>query len=142
MSEPIYPTSPGQPPPAVRGYLPPAPPPTPGSGVPPSPVPAGEPAAVAPPGPGLDKHGRVRPTRSGALWFGLIAAAVILIALLIFVLQNLEDVTVHYLGFSGRVPLGVSLLLAAIAGLLLVSIPGSVRILQLRRALRKSAANR
>jgi uncharacterized integral membrane protein len=49
---------------------------------------------------------------------------------------------VHYLGFHGRVPLGVALLLAAIAGLLLVSIPGTVRILQLRRAVKKAATHR
>jgi len=87
----------------------------------------------------MDSRGHVRKTRSGAAWFGLIAAAIVLAALLVFVLQNLRSVTVHYLGFKGEVPLGVALLLAAIAGLLLVSIPGSVRILQLRRAVRKSA---
>jgi uncharacterized integral membrane protein len=92
--------------------------------------------------PVLDRRGRVRSTRSGALWAGLIAAAIVLTALLIFVLQNLENVSVHYLGFHGRVPLGVALLLAAIAGLLLISIPGGVRILQLRRAVKKAATHR
>jgi uncharacterized integral membrane protein len=90
------------------------------------------------PAPGLDSHGKVKRTKSGAVWIGLIGAAIILIALLIFILQNLNDVSVHFLGFHGRVPLGIALLLSALAGLLLVSIPGSVRILQLRRALRKS----
>jgi uncharacterized integral membrane protein len=141
MSEPQYPTQAGGPPPV---YPPPA---YPAAGAQPPPAAGAEPTPtvtpVAPtPSPVLDRHGRVRTTRSGALWFGLIAAAIILIALLVFVLQNLETVSVHYLGFHGRVPLGVALLLAAIAGLLLVSIPGSVRILQLRRTLRKSVTHR
>jgi uncharacterized integral membrane protein len=148
MSEPLYPTQPGGPP--APGYLPPPGPVSYPPAYPPAAsadptattaVPA-EPVSAPPPGPGLDRRGRVRTTRSGALWFGLIAAAIILIALLIFVLQNLESVTVHYLGFHGRVPVGVALLLAAVAGLLLVSIPGSVRILQLRRAVRKSSPSR
>jgi uncharacterized integral membrane protein len=103
-------------------------------------VPApGEPTGyVSPPAPGLDSQGKVQRTKSGAVWIGLIGAAVILIALLVFILQNLNDVSVHFLGFHGRVPLGIALLLSALAGLLLVSIPGTVRILQLRRALRKS----
>jgi putative membrane protein len=90
----------------------------------------------------LDSKGHVRTTRSSAAWIGLIGAAIVLIALLVFILQNLTDVTVHYLGFDGKVPLGVALLLSAIAGLLLVSIPGSVRILQLRRLVKKNAERR
>jgi uncharacterized integral membrane protein len=48
-------------------------------------------------------------------------------------------VTVHYLGASGRVPSAVALLLSAVAGLLIAAIPGTVRIVQLRRAIKKSA---
>lgn len=73
-------------------------------------------------------------TRFSGLWLGLIFSALVLIFLLVFILQNLELVQIEFLGFSGTLPTGVALLLAAIAGVLLVAIPGTGRILQLRRA--------
>lgn len=73
-------------------------------------------------------------TRTGGLWTGLILSAIVGIFLLIFILQNNEPMSIDFLGFSGALPSGVALLLAAIAGLLLVAIPGGLRILQLRRA--------
>jgi uncharacterized integral membrane protein len=79
---------------------------------------------------------RVTRTRTGGLWTGLILSAIVLIFLLIFILQNNVPVRITFLGLSGTLPAGVALLLAAIAGLLLVAIPGGVRILQLRRAAR------
>ena len=78
-------------------------------------------------------------SRSGGLWTGLILSAIVLIFLLVFILQNQISVTIRFLGFAGSVPVGVALLLAAIAGLLLVAIPGGMRILQLRRAARRAA---
>ncbi len=78
-------------------------------------------------------------SRSGGLWTGLILSAIVLIFLLVFILQNQISVTIRFLGFAGAVPIGVALLLAAIAGLLLVAIPGGVRIMQLRRAARRAA---
>jgi uncharacterized integral membrane protein len=77
-------------------------------------------------------------SRSGGLWTGLILSAIVLIFLLVFILQNQISVTIRFLGFAGSVPVGVALLLAAIAGLLLVAIPGGVRIMQLRRAARRA----
>jgi uncharacterized integral membrane protein len=76
-------------------------------------------------------------SRSGVLWTGLILSAVVLLFLLIFILQNSTPVQINFLGASGTLPAGVALLLAAIAGLLLVAIPGGLRILQLRRAARR-----
>jgi len=81
----------------------------------------------------------VRHSRSGGLWTGLILSAIVLIFLLVFILQNQISVTIRFLGFAGSLPVGVALLLAAIAGLLLVAIPGGVRIMQLRRAARRAA---
>ena len=78
-------------------------------------------------------------SRSGGLWTGLILSAIVLIFLLVFILQNQISVTIRFLGFAGAVPIGVALLLAAIAGLLLVAIPGGVRIMQLRRAAQRAA---
>jgi uncharacterized integral membrane protein len=76
-------------------------------------------------------------TRAGGLWTGLILSAIVLILLLIFILQNGGPVVISFLGWSGSLPTGVALLFAAIAGLLLVAIPGGLRILQLRRAARR-----
>ena len=76
-------------------------------------------------------------SRTGVLWTGLILSALVLLFLLIFILQNSTPVQISFLGVSGTLPVGVALLLAAIAGLLLVAIPGGLRILQLRRAARR-----
>jgi uncharacterized integral membrane protein len=81
----------------------------------------------------------VRRSRSGGLWTALILSAIVLIFLLVFILQNQFPVQINFLWFGGSVPVGVALLLAAIAGLLLVAIPGGVRMLQLRRAARRAA---
>jgi uncharacterized integral membrane protein len=98
-------------------------------------------AAPTEPAPaGLTSQGRVRPTRVSALWIGFIVAALLLIALLIFIAQNSKPVTIRYLGFDGHISLAIALLLAAVGGILLVAIPGTARIIQLRRALKKNAA--
>jgi uncharacterized integral membrane protein len=77
-------------------------------------------------------------TRTGGLWTGLILSAIVLGFLLVFILQNLDVVAISFLGFTFSLPIGVALLLAAIAGLLLVAIPGGLRILQLRRVARRA----
>ena len=73
----------------------------------------------------------------GTLWFAAGSFAVILVLLLIFILENGHTVEVSYLGAHGHLPLGVALLLAAVLGMLLVVIPGTVRIIQLRIAAHK-----
>jgi uncharacterized integral membrane protein len=88
------------------------------------------PADVAEPGPAERKIER---TRASGWWAGLIIAAIVLIFLLIFILQNVESVDIEFLMFSGSLPLGVAMLLAAIAGILVVAIPGVARMIQLRR---------
>lgn len=89
---------------------------------------------------GFDSRGKVRRTRASAWWAGLIAAALLAIALLIFIAQNSQEATINYFGFSGQISLAVALLGAAASGVLLAGIPGAVRIAQLRRALKKNAA--
>jgi uncharacterized integral membrane protein len=68
----------------------------------------------------------------GELWVTLVAAAFVLLLLLIFILQNGQQAQVSFLGAHGSLPMGVALLLAAVFGVLLVALPGTVRILQLR----------
>ena len=79
-------------------------------------------------------------SRFGELWVGLIVAAVILVLLLIFVVQNSQTVQVDYFGLSGHLPLAVAILLGVAAGALLVALPGTVRIIQLRKAARRSSS--
>lgn len=85
-----------------------------------------------------DPLGEVRHTRVSALWVGVIVSALVLIALLVFILQNSQTVTVSFLGFDAGIPLAVALLLSSVAGALLVAVPGAARIAQLRRAVRKN----
>ena len=76
-------------------------------------------------------------TRASAAWAGLIAAALVLVLLLVFVLQNLRNVRITYFTASGSFPLGVALLLAALGGVLLAGLVASLRIVQLRRHIRR-----
>jgi uncharacterized integral membrane protein len=80
----------------------------------------------------------VRRGRVSAIWVGLIAAAVFLILLVIFIAQNLVTVSIHFLGLSAHVSLALTILISAITGLLIAAVPGSIRILQLRRALKRN----
>jgi uncharacterized integral membrane protein len=60
------------------------------------------------------------------------------VLLIIFIAQNTRDVHVSFLGFDGRTPLAVALLIAAAAGLLIATITGTLRIWQLRRRVRRT----
>ncbi len=143
-------------PPPAQGQAFTPPPPLP-AGPPGPPGPLGAPAPVAFPPPtadpttgsteaggtdqhdrpvGFDQKGRVKRGRVSAAWVGLIGAAIFLILLIIFIAQNLKKTTIHFLGLSGHFPIGLTVLIAAVVGLLLVAIPGTIRIFQLRRALK------
>jgi uncharacterized integral membrane protein len=79
-------------------------------------------------------HHRVKRTRMGGLWVAAALGALVLLLLLIFILENGQRVSVSYFGAHGHLPLGVALLFAAVFGVLLVVIPGTGRIIQLRIA--------
>lgn len=78
------------------------------------------------------RRGGATPSRLGSLWVASILFAVVLLLLLIFVLQNGQDAKISYFGAHGSLPQGVALLLAAVFGILLVALPGTARIIQLR----------
>lgn len=109
------------------------------------PVPDGtpQPVAAGPAGPAPEaaaappRHHVVRRTRVGGVWVTLAISAVVLILLLIFILGNLKRADVSLFGAHADLPLGVALLLAAAAGALIVIIPGTGRIVQLRRTARR-----
>ncbi|MFF0487611.1 lipopolysaccharide assembly LapA domain-containing protein [Nocardia sp. NPDC004068] len=76
-------------------------------------------------------------TRTGYTWTALVAAAILGILLLIFILQNSEQQQVHMFFWSFTQPLGVTILLSVIAGALVMALVGGGRILQLRRAAKR-----
>lgn len=79
----------------------------------------------------------VKRTRVGGVWVAAAFFALVLLLLLIFILENSQSVEISYFGAHGHLQLGVALLFAAVLGRLLVAIPGTWRIFQLRRAARQ-----
>lgn len=76
-------------------------------------------------------------TRAATTWVGLVIGAIVLILLLVFILQNLESVSVKILAWQIDFPLGITILLSAIAGALIMALAGGVRIIQIRRAAKR-----
>ncbi len=74
---------------------------------------------------------------SAGMWISLILGAVIVVLLLIFILQNNVPADFQYFGWQFQLPLGVAMLFAAIGGILVAGIIGSVRIFVLGRKLKK-----
>ena len=116
MTEPTEPAAPHGttstlPPPSANGSAPPPPP---------SPVPR----------PRL--HTRISGMRTG-----LITGVAALIVVMIFIIQNAHAVNISFLGAHLQLSLAVALLLAAIAGALLMAAAGTARITQLRQVVRR-----
>ncbi|WP_330182838.1 lipopolysaccharide assembly protein LapA domain-containing protein [Nocardia sp. NBC_01503] len=139
----MNPADQGRPPiPAGRGEVPPAPPPT---QLPPQTAPPREPPRTAPPPeppptsqpPSAPRESRIRRTRAGSIWVSLTVGGLFLVALLIFVVQNTSSVRLGFLGWHFMLPVGVAILVAAVAGLLVMAVAGSIRIIQLRQAFSK-----
>ena len=95
------------------------------------------PAAADSAPPAAPERAKLARTRIGGIWVAVVIAALVLVFLLIFILQNPTRVSVFFLGAAGSLPLGVAMLFAAIAGALLVALIGSARILQLRHTARR-----
>ena len=108
----------------------------PAHGVEPGANPAGTPQEPSP-RPTAPPARRVKRTRVGGVWVAAAFFALVLLLLLIFILENSQSVEISYFGTHGHLPLGVALLFAAVLGILLVVIPGTWRIIQLRRAARQ-----
>lgn len=83
----------------------------------------------------------VERTRAASFWVSVVVTALILIALIIFLAQNSSEISIHFLGWSGHISQALALLIAAVCGALLVAIPASIRIVQLRHGAKKAARN-
>jgi uncharacterized integral membrane protein len=103
-----------------------------------APAVSGQPAdQVSTPRPSTEPRQQVRGTRAGRLWVGACAAALITVALIVFMLQNTHTVVVSFLGLTGSTSLALMLLIAAVGGMVVTLLLGSARIIQLRRAVRR-----
>ena len=89
-----------------------------------------------PPAAPAGKSGRTH-TRIRGLRTSLIAGFAVLIVVLIFIIQNAHTVNISFLGAHLRLSLAVALLLAAIAGAVIMAAAGTARITQLRRIMRR-----
>jgi putative membrane protein len=102
------------------------------NGAAPPPTPAPSASAVRPP-----RRGPLT-SRIGVAHTALIAGAVVLIVVLIFIIENAHAVTITFFGAHLRMSLAVALLLAAIAGALVMAAAGTARITQLRMTMRRN----
>lgn len=92
-----------------------------------------------PPATGKDP---LRGSSAGRAWVGIVALAVVLVLLVVFIAQNTRSVTVSFLGWEGHTPLAVALLIATVAGLFVAAVAGSLRIWQLRARVRRDQRRR
>lgn len=76
-------------------------------------------------------------SKTSTLFVGLGVSALILVLLLVFILENLQSVPIDFLGLKGKFPLGVALLFSAVGGVLLTTVLGALRIIQLRLRARR-----
>lgn len=86
-----------------------------------------------------DELNRVHRTRAGRVWVAIAPALVFLILLIVFIVENGQHVKVSFFGANTHPPLAIALLVAAVAGAIIVLLAGSVRIMQLRMATRRHA---
>lgn len=95
------------------------------------------------PAPPRDQPGHVsgddplRGSRTSGVWAATVGLGVLLLLLIIFIAQNTRRTTVTFLAWDGQVSVAVALLVAALAGLFLALLAGTLRILQLRRRVRR-----
>ena len=93
-------------------------------------------SAPPPPAAAPVRRRRLR-TSIGSARTALIVGVLVLIVLVIFIIQNADAVKISFLGAQVRMSLAVALLIAAIAGALLMAAAGTARITQLRMVMRR-----
>ena len=81
---------------------------------------------------------KVEKSIAGSTWVALIIGAILLILLLVFIMQNQENVQLQLFAWEMTFPIGAGMLIAAITGALIMALVGGVRIMQLRRQVSRS----
>ncbi len=84
-------------------------------------------------------NGKVKGSFAASTWIALIVGFLLLIVLIIFILQNQHEVPLNFLNWSVEFPAGVTYLICAIAGALIMALVGGWRMFELRRQVRKQA---
>ena len=93
--------------------------------------------ASTPQAPVTPHQSSVPRTRTSAAWIAICAAALVSVALIVFLLQNTRKVEVSFLWLHGTLPLALALLVAAVGSAILTMVFGTARITQLRRLARQ-----
>jgi uncharacterized integral membrane protein len=88
-------------------------------------------------GPARPAPRAVPATRTSVAWVGVWVSAIVLIAFIVFILQNTRSVQVSFLGMHGALPLAIGLLIAMVAGIVITLVVGTARITQVRRLARR-----
>jgi lipopolysaccharide assembly protein A len=101
------------------------------------PPPSANGSAPAPPPASAAPRRRPLRTKISSARTALIAGVAVLIVVLIFIIQNAHAITINFFGAHLRLSLAVALLLAAVAGALIMAAAGTARITQLRRTMRR-----
>jgi uncharacterized integral membrane protein len=83
------------------------------------------------------RDNRFRHTRTSAAWAAVTVAVLLGVALIDFIAQNTRDVRIEFFSTSGRIPIAVALLAAALAGAVVVLAIGVGRVTQLRLTMRR-----
>ncbi|HVB51928.1 MAG TPA: lipopolysaccharide assembly protein LapA domain-containing protein [Acidimicrobiales bacterium] len=78
-----------------------------------------------------------RHTRTSAAWVAVVVAVIFGIALIDFIAQNTRHVRIEFFTASGRIPVAVALLAAALSGAIVVVAIGVGRVAQLRLKIRR-----
>jgi len=76
-------------------------------------------------------------TRAGAAWVSVCVAALITVALIVFLAQNTRGVEISFLWMTTSTSLALALFIAAVGAVLLTLVLGTARITQLRRHARR-----
>ena len=101
-------------------------------------APASHPAP-APAEPTAGKAPKVKGSVAAGTWAALILGAVLLILLLVFILQNQDQVDINLFAWSFQLPAGIAYLFSAITGALIMALVGGLRMFELRRQVKKAA---
>ncbi|HEY5111206.1 MAG TPA: lipopolysaccharide assembly protein LapA domain-containing protein [Acidimicrobiales bacterium] len=78
-----------------------------------------------------------RHTRTSAAWVAVVVAVIFGVALIDFIAQNTRHVRIEFFAVSGRIPVAVALLAAALSGAIVVVAIGVGRVAQLRLKIRR-----
>lgn len=82
----------------------------------------------------------MRRTRTSTAYVGTVGGLVVLVGVIIFIVQNLHEDTIHFLGAHFRLPEGILILASAVAGGVIVLLVSLARVAQLRMMARRHRA--